>query len=274
LSSYEIRGAFIPVRGQRLFTLSHRPVGEARGGVLLVPPFAEEMNKCRRMLALVARGLAAAGMWVVLPDLLGTGESEGEFSDGSWSVWKEDLQGVVTALGREGWVGTALLGVRSGAVLGLDAAQASGWFLRRTVLWQPIVEGARFMTQFLRMRVAASLMDDQRETVAEMNQRLAAGELLEVAGYALSAQLAQDLRRVSLNAVLGLHAGQVSWFEVSPDEKAGLQPPSAACISDARSKGVNIDAALIRGAPFWSSTEIVQIPQLVSRTIAVLAAAA
>jgi exosortase A-associated hydrolase 2 len=226
------------------------------------------------MLALVARGLAAAGMWVVLPDLYGTGESEGEFSDGSWSVWKEDLKGIAAALGREGWVGTALLGVRSGAALGLDAAQEGGWSLQRTVLWQPIVEGSRFMTQFLRMRVAASLMDDQRETVAEIKQRLAAGELLEVAGYALSAQLAEDLRRVGLSAMLGPHAGQVSWFEVLPDETAGFPPLSAACISEARSKGVNINATVISGDPFWSSTEIVQIPQLVSRTIAALAAAA
>jgi exosortase A-associated hydrolase 2 len=271
LSNYEIRGSFIPVRGQRLFALSHRPVGAARGGVLLVPPFAEEMNKCRRMLAVVARGLAAAGMWVVLPDLLGTGESDGEFSDGSWSVWKQNLEGIAAALAGEGWVATSLLGVRSGAALGLDAAQEAGWSLKRTVLWQPIVDGSRFMTQFLRMRMAASLMDDQRETVDEINRRLLAGELLEVAGYALSAQLAQDMRRVSLSAVLGPQAGKVSWFEVWPDETAGFPPPSAACISGARSKGVNIEAAVIPGDPFWSSTEIVQIPQLVSRTIAALA---
>src|SRR5262249_14237348 len=148
------------------FVLAHRPVGQPSGGVLLVPPFAEEMNKCRRMLALVARGLAAAGMWVVLPDLSGTGESDGEFSAASWSAWKSDLLDVAAALGGDGWRVTALLGVRSGAALGLEAARASGWSLRRTVLWQPMIDGAKFMTQFLRMRVAASLMDDERETVA------------------------------------------------------------------------------------------------------------
>jgi len=272
LSAYEIHGVFVPVAAGRLFVLSHRPAAQARGGVLLVPPFGEEMNKCRRMLTLVAQGLAGAGFWCVLPDLRGTGDSDGEFETGSWSDWKEDLREVAAALSRDGWSPTSLLGIRSGAPLGLETARESGWSLSNTVLWQPVVDGAKFLTQFLRTRVAASLMEDRKETVAELNQRLAAGEVLEVAGYPLTARLTDQLAGVRLGAVLGSHTGKITWLEVQSGEGSELLPASRACIDDARARGVGIEQAVLTGEPFWTSTEVVVNSDLVGKTIAALAA--
>ena len=62
-----------------------------RGCVIHVPAFAEEMNKCRPMVSRQARGLAESGIAVVVPDLSGTGDSEGEFSSATWLNWKADL---------------------------------------------------------------------------------------------------------------------------------------------------------------------------------------
>jgi hypothetical protein len=45
-----------------------------------VPPFAEEMNKSRRMIAEVGRRLEGSGVGMLLVDLFGTGDSEGEFA--------------------------------------------------------------------------------------------------------------------------------------------------------------------------------------------------
>lgn len=272
MSAYEIQPAFVPVAGRRLFVLSHRPLAQARGGVLLVPPFGEEMNKCRRMLALVAQGLASAGFWSVLPDLRGTGDSEGEFETGSWSDWKEDLCGVAAALTGEGWSLTSLLGIRCGAALGLEAARDGGWSLSSTVLWQPVVDGSRFLTQFLRTRVAASLMEDRKETVAELNRRLSAGEVLEIAGYPLTGRLTGQLENMRLGAALGAHAGKITWLEVHSGETPELPPASRACIEGARGRGVGIDQAILPGEPFWSSTEIVVNTELVGKTIATVAA--
>ena len=77
----------------RLFALSYHPaqLQTHRHGVLIVPPFAEEMNKSRRMLSQQARLLAEDGYLTLLLDLYGTGESDGEFSDASWAGWCEDL---------------------------------------------------------------------------------------------------------------------------------------------------------------------------------------
>jgi alpha/beta superfamily hydrolase len=83
---------FIAGHGGQLFALhfpSEKPSGRA---LLVLPPFAEELNKTRRMLSLAARALQNAGHEVLLVDLYGTGDSAGDFADASFRGWSADLQ--------------------------------------------------------------------------------------------------------------------------------------------------------------------------------------
>ena len=59
----------------RRFALHHRPAGPPRGLVVYVHPFAEEMNKSRRMAALQSRALAEAGFAVLQLDLMEIGRA-------------------------------------------------------------------------------------------------------------------------------------------------------------------------------------------------------
>src|SRR6187551_2330352 len=129
LRNYDLSAAFTGQPGDRLLVVSHRPVDRARGAVLLVPPFAEEMNKCRRMLTLVARDLAARGFVTVLPDLFGTGDSDGEFAQSSWSRWQADLARVCSLVEEQGTRVVAVVAVRTGCVLASEVAASSGWRL-------------------------------------------------------------------------------------------------------------------------------------------------
>ena len=73
---------FLPAEPGFRFGLYFPPCStQPRGGVLYCPPFAEEMNKSRRMAALQARAFAKAGYGVLLLDLYGCGDSSGDFSD-------------------------------------------------------------------------------------------------------------------------------------------------------------------------------------------------
>src|SRR5690242_13967142 len=65
---------------RRVFAIYHAPHREAPRHLsfVYVPPFAEEMNLARRMAALQARALAAVGIGVLLLDLFGTGDSDGD----------------------------------------------------------------------------------------------------------------------------------------------------------------------------------------------------
>src|SRR5688572_11677189 len=79
-------------RGPRLRCIAEPASSHVRGVVLLLPPFAEEMNKSRRMCALLAHGLAADGWRVVRIDLFGCGDSAGLLRDATWAQWCDDLR--------------------------------------------------------------------------------------------------------------------------------------------------------------------------------------
>ena len=85
--------------------------------MLYVHPFAEEMNKARRTVALTARGLAADGWIVMLMDLLGCGDSSGDFGEASWESWLHDIAFAHAWLAERHSVAPVLWGLRAGCLL-------------------------------------------------------------------------------------------------------------------------------------------------------------
>ena len=246
-----------------------RPAGSA---VLVVPPFAEEMNKSRRMIAEVGRRLEGSGIGMLVVDLFGTGDSEGEFAQADWQRWKADLAAAAHWAAAEGAPIRGMLAIRLGCILGSEALAGIGHSVQRTVMWQPAVSGRRLLEQFLRLRVAASMMGgDSKETVTALRARLKSGELLEVAGYEISGGLADQLDAAELQPVLRAHLGAVHWMEAVRSADTALPVPSTKAIEAARAAGVAVTPHAVTGEPFWSSTEIVCLDAMVERTAEVLA---
>lgn len=76
-----------------MFCVHHsRGIARPKLSVLGLRPFAEELNKSRRILVLAATHLAASGAEVLIPDRLGTGDSEGEFNDSNWEIGIENIE--------------------------------------------------------------------------------------------------------------------------------------------------------------------------------------
>jgi exosortase A-associated hydrolase 2 len=274
-SASQVKGAFVESTKGPIFVLARIPSGEMRGCLLVVPPFAEEMNKCRRMVTETSLRLAGQGWATVIPDLYGTGDSAGDFVDADWNTWLADLS-AVSRWARDSGLGvTALLAVRLGAALA-QHAMASGQLaaVERTVLWQPVFDTRRFLAQFLRLRVAASMTRPQRESLADIRSQLAGQGRVEVAGYALGQTLAQQLETLDAPETLDRRLGAVHWMETRPDVDAGLPAPSLAVIEASRRAGCVVDVDVCRGEPFWASTEIVVNDNLSRRTVLKLAAEA
>lgn len=115
LSAHYVQGS----RG-KIFILLRQPP-RPKSAVLVVPPFAEEMNKSRTMLTRLSRALALRGVATVVPDLYGTGDSEGDFAEASWEIWQDDLQCASAWCMSRGIAVSGLLAIRFGAALAIAA---------------------------------------------------------------------------------------------------------------------------------------------------------
>ena len=253
--------SFDPAPGGFRFTLRYFPPDstETRGAVILAPPFAEEMNRCRRMTALAARRLAHAGWKVIERDLMGCGDSSGDFGDASWQVWQEDLRCLVAEVpvGAPLW----LWGSRAGALL--VPAMLEVRPDANVVLWQPLSAGNAALAQFLRLKTAsAAIAGSARVNIATLRATLAQGQPIEIAGYSLSPAVAHGMDAGQLSLPRGF-TGRVLWFEVCAAQPASLAPAGEALRADWLVRGIRFDARAIVGEQFWQTQETSECPALI-----------
>jgi len=256
---------FIGEPGRRLFVLLRTPGGVNGECTLVVPPFAEEMNKCRRLVTEYAQHECRQGRGVLCVDLAGTGDSEGEFSAARVDRWLGDLACAAAWSASRGWRVTGALGIRLGAILAASLVVAHKFELSRVLLWQPVTSGARMIDQFLRLRVMAARMESgANETVGALRASLQARETVQVAGYALSGALVSDIDALDLVAALALPFPPIRWFDIVADTNAHVAPGTQRILDSLRAKGLRIEHTQVAGEPFWMATEFVKNPTLVA----------
>lgn len=260
-----MRAEFIGAAGRRLFVLLRAPSLPEGECTLVVPPFAEEMNKSRRIVTDFARHARLQGRGVLCVDLAGTGDSEGEFADARIGRWIDDLSTAIAWSESLGWRVTSVLGIRFGALLAAVLVRRQALNLSRLVFWQPILNGSRMIDQFLRIRVMATRMGEgQAEAATELRARLKAGDRVEIAGYALSGELCADIDALDLQRELTAAFPPIRWLEVVADAEATMLPGTQRALEIARANGGRIEHAQVAGDPFWMATEIGTNPALVS----------
>jgi exosortase A-associated hydrolase 2 len=262
---------FLPVEpGQRFAIFHPAATEEPRGAILYVHPFAEEMNKSRRMAALQARAFAQAGFAVLQLDLFGCGDSSGDFGEATWQHWLADLAaGAHWLRGRCMAAPLHLWGLRLGALLALDFLRETKLSFAGALLWQLPLSGEILATQFLRLELAGEALREGKGgiTTGDLRRRITAGEALEIAGYQLNPAL--------LHSMDGLRASdlapavpRVLWLDVRSNEERGLAPAAEKLLYSWKAKGIAIEHETVAGEPFWTTQEIVELPQLVAATIA------
>jgi exosortase A-associated hydrolase 2 len=248
-----------------IFVLLRRPSSASSNpAVLVVPPFGEEMNKSRPLVADTARRISTAGMAVLIPDFFGTGDSRGEFVDASLDRWLRDLDAACRWSEEKGCPVQAVLAVRLGCAIAVRAA-LDGMLpaLVRTVFLQPVLDGRRFLDQLLRVKVAATMMGDgERETVKSLREQFAQGKIVEVAGYAVSSALAAEVDALRIDK-LPLELGRVQWIEVAGDGQNWASPAVERIVEMSRRDGREVELSAVQAEPFWSTVEIVRSPNVV-----------
>lgn len=271
--------------GRRLY-LHHPAAGPTRrGAVLYVHPFAEAMNKSRRMAALQSRALAGAGFDVLQIDLLGCGDSSGECSQASWDDWVQDVLDALAWLAlRHPGLGshhpTWIWGHREGAMLATAAADMWADPVH-LLLWQPVLQGRQALQQFLRLKAAAQLADGGGKGVVEgLRQELAAGRPVDVAGYTLGPALAHGLNAATLappatrGRAPGTAAPRAVWLEVNSQHDPRPSPAAQAAQARWLAAGWALEQRAVAGPAFWQTQEIEDAPALVEASVAALTGAA
>jgi putative redox protein len=107
-------------RGEKLFATIHLPEGPSRRGVILGHCFT--CSRHTTILRSICHGLAASGFLVLRFDFSGNGQSEGEFTESTYSKQIEEVKTAAAFLAERGvsWLGLA--GHSMGAMVALLAA--------------------------------------------------------------------------------------------------------------------------------------------------------
>lgn len=204
--------------------------------VIILPPFAEEMNRCRRLISLTQDALAQEGVASLCLDYFGTGDSAGEFGDARLADWMQDVVDVCTLAQSAGAHAITLLGVRFGALLAAHVA-AEIPSVDTVFAVAPQESLQRAMRQFV--RIAATTQDLTLKTKAGLRKpgashQLENGQSVEIGGYVISPALYADFMRpaparkssAAITAVFvgsGVRMGQAP----SPPEERQLKRLSA-----------------------------------------------
>jgi alpha/beta superfamily hydrolase len=115
--------------------------------VVMCAPLWREAVRAHRVLRQLGLRLAKDGFSVLRFDYSGAGDSGGDAEDGDVDVWLRDVAAAVDEVRRaRGVGGVTLVGLRFGATLAALAAAARD-DIERLVLWEPVVDGARFLEE-------------------------------------------------------------------------------------------------------------------------------
>ena len=256
----------------RRFCVFHPPSTglSASTAILYLHPFAEELNRSRRMAARQSRMLAEIGCAVLQIDLYGCGDSDGEFGDASWEHWQRDSREAIRWLRKRCEAPLWIWGLRAGALLAADVLQEST-DVAGLLLWQPQLSGKDTLRQFLRIKMAQGMLTgDPGAATERLDKRLANGESIEIAGYMLSPALAMGLRAAELN--LPHRPLRIECLEVVPFPDSASNPTLSARLAKWRDEGHRVRKTKVVGAQFWQMAEPEDLPALLEETRASLVA--
>lgn len=252
------------------FSLYHAPAPQMppRGAILYVHPFAEELNRTRRMASLQARRFAAMGFAVLQIDLFGCGDSCGDFSAARWELWKRDLATTRNWLAERSVGPMYVWGLRLGGLLALDFAASS--HVDGILLWQPFLHGRTCINQFLRQKLSPD--GGQARTSSALRAELVARGTLEVNGYELTTPLVQAIDGCSA-AEMELPACPVYWFASGAPPQKRLAASAQRLARRWEANGTTLIFQALDGVPFWNGGSA-ECPALLEATSAAFAAVA
>jgi uncharacterized protein len=208
-----------------LFGVFHAPGGDSTGlGFVFCHPFGEEKLWAHRVFVSYARELAAGGHAVLRFDYRGNGDSGGDFGRSSLASALADVRsGVHQLRGLIGSPRVALIGLRLGASIAALAADEIH-DIDRLVLWAPVVNGAAYMQELLRINLTTQMANyrEIRQDRQALVTAMRGGQAVNVDGYEMTYPMYSEVSAVALAG--GPHSFQGPCLIVQVDRQQRPSP--------------------------------------------------
>ena len=227
------------------------------------------MNKSRHIFRKLAELLAESGIDSLIFDPFGTGDSDGDFGEATWDIWLEDLNSAHQWLAKEsGKAGrpVSIVALRTGALLASDYIHRLHPDVDKLIFLAPVVRGENFLSQFLRLRIAAEMAENSRDksTVKSLKESLLSGQSVEVAGYTLNPSLARGMTGsvIQEGRFHGKGIQTMDWIELIAEESRPVPIMNKQAVEQLTAADLPITLHRYCGPTFWSAVELVELPGL------------
>jgi exosortase A-associated hydrolase 2 len=269
--------------GRRVALWALPPNGmPSAGSILCIQPFLDEATLARRAIVAQALRLAARGWTTLVPDLYGTGDSDGETRDATFEHWRADLLRAsrIARLRADG--PHVVWGVRMGALLAAELSVALDQLAQGYVFWQPPASGKALIDPLLKLAkvgaVARAGESAGAASGAAASARVSAGppaspvtpeaaassaaasNTIELGGYRLARVLVDELAALTMSPpVAGTGSAPCPALMLGVQRNAGASMPAPKALSDLAERwlaaGSLASLRVVSGEPFWSSME-------------------
>ena len=193
---------FFQIGKHQLFAMLHEPDDVSKNqnkGIVLCSPFAEEKLWSHRVFVNFSRLLANLGYSCLRFDYRGHGDSDCRFEETTIQTRIDDICQAVSVLRKKSPVEqVGVLGLRLGATLAvLSSKKVETDFL---VLWDPILDGRKYIQQCLRSNLATQMAIHRKilQTRDQLIDDLDKGKHANIDGYLISKDLYQQIIKINL----------------------------------------------------------------------------
>jgi uncharacterized protein len=247
------RGFFFGGPHHRLFGVFHPPRGESRRHpFVFCQPFGEEKLWAHRVYVSLARMLAAAGHPVLRFDFMGNGDSGGTFEEATVNTATQDVAAAIAEVQqRTGVTDVSLFGLRFGATVAALVAESRNEIVN-LIMWAPIIDGARYMQELLRINVSTQMTifkevrRDRDALVAAMRD----GETVNVDGYEMAWPMYEQVSAIKLAQSAKVSAARCLIVQI--DRQPAKPSPEFVQLASQYQKG---ELRLVQEEPFWKEIQ-------------------
>ncbi|MDP3980810.1 MAG: alpha/beta hydrolase [Chlamydiota bacterium] len=163
-------------------------------GVLLCYPFGLEYMRTHWAFRQLAQKLTQIGYATLRFDYYGTGDSMGE--DGTIEQWTTDVHAAIHQLVNNSHSNTiSMIGCRLGAALAVQAL-IEGTRVKKLVLWDPIINGKRYINELSNMH--QKKLKEISSRYPYTREEITSAETQELLGYPFPTQLRHSIEKIDL----------------------------------------------------------------------------